>query len=125
MESSSLIKYHDGVIAEAFRSLLELEGVLEGGLDAWTEGLPPRIPDLRLTQLIHALTLLLLAAAPGLKGEAFHFCLLALQVRIIQCWTDHGRGEGGEGYIQTIHLHRVPDFVISTFSFVIEGIMCV
>lgn len=49
--------------AEAFRKLLELEGVSEEGLDAWTEGVPPSVPDLRLTQLSHRLTLLLLAAA--------------------------------------------------------------
>jgi len=53
---------------EAFRKLLELEGVSEEGLDAWTEGVPPSVPDLRLTQLSHRLTLLLLAAAQASRG---------------------------------------------------------
>jgi hypothetical protein len=49
--------------AEAFRKLLNLEGVSEEGLDAWAEGLPTSVPDLRLTELSHHLTLALLAAA--------------------------------------------------------------
>ena len=82
------------LFAEGFGSLLELEGVSEGGLAAWTDELPPRIPDLPLTQLIHALMLLLLAAAHGsrVRQTIVPDCAIA-QGQLVQRNIDHGRGE--------------------------------
>jgi hypothetical protein len=62
--------------AEAFRKLLDLEGVSEEGLDAWAEGLPPSIPDLRLKELSHRITLALLATAQASMVSLCVVCAL-------------------------------------------------
>ena len=81
--------------AEAFRSLLELEGVSEEGLDAWMEGLPHKISNLRLTQLIHALTLLLLGATQGTKvGRITCACLRCISVAYFSAEDTLGKGRG-------------------------------